>query len=155
MGFSRNSDPYGSAYFPHRPHCIAKPQGASGAEVQAVLLRANRNGLSESARASSKVDQGRLVASKAHEMDTIKRLKGAQQDAGSDTAGFARDVHQKVQTVGAINVRVPVIEKQRLVSRPESSVGMPGGVAHYVSFCFHDPPAHSAGPSIMHERLSD
>jgi hypothetical protein len=32
---------------------------------------------------------------------------------------------------------------------------MPGGVAHDVSFCFYDPPAHSAGPSIMHERLTD
>jgi hypothetical protein len=32
---------------------------------------------------------------------------------------------------------------------------MPGGVAHYIGFCFYDPPAHSAGPSIMHERLTD
>jgi hypothetical protein len=32
---------------------------------------------------------------------------------------------------------------------------MPGGVAHDVSFCFYDPPAHSAGPSVMHQRLTD
>jgi hypothetical protein len=32
---------------------------------------------------------------------------------------------------------------------------MPGGVAHHVSFGFYDPPAHSAGRSFMHERLTD
>ena len=48
-----------------------------------------------------------------------------------------------------------MIEKQRLVAQGGSSIGMPGGVAHNVSFGLYDPPAHSAGPSIMHQRLTD
>jgi hypothetical protein len=32
---------------------------------------------------------------------------------------------------------------------------MPGGVAHDVSFCFDDPSAYFAGPSVMHQRLTD
>jgi len=88
-------------------------------------------------------------------MDSIERLKSTQQDASPHPAHFARDVHEEVQTIGTINIRVPTIEKQRLVSRCESSIGMPGGVAQDVSFCVYDPPAHSAGPSIVYERLTD
>jgi len=60
------------------------------------MLRANTHCLSESPRASGKVDQGRLGASKAHEMDSIERLKSAQQDASPHAANFARDVYQEV-----------------------------------------------------------
>jgi hypothetical protein len=155
VSFLRNSDPYAPAYFPRRPDGVAKPQGAGGAQVHAVKLRANTHGLGESSRASGKVDQGRARAAKAHQMDSIERLKGAQQDASPHPANFARDVHQEVQTIRLINIRVPTIEKQRLVSQCKSSIGMPGGVAHDVSFGFYDPPAHSSGPSLMHQRLAD
>jgi hypothetical protein len=60
------------------------------------MLGANSHCLGESPRASGKVDEGRMGASKAHEMDSIQRLKGAQQDAGPHPANFARDVYQKV-----------------------------------------------------------
>jgi hypothetical protein len=96
LGFSRNSDPYALAYFPRRPDGVAKPQGAGGEQVHAVMLRANTHGLSESPRTSGKVVQGRLGAAKVHEMDSIERLKSAQQDASPRPANFARDVHQKV-----------------------------------------------------------
>jgi len=93
---SRNSDPYACAYFARRPDCVAKPQWAGGAQVHAVMLGANTHCLSESPRASGKVDQGRLGAAKAHEMDSIERLKGAQQDASPHPANFARDVYQEM-----------------------------------------------------------
>jgi hypothetical protein len=96
-----------------------------------------------------------LGAAKAHERDSTERLKSAQQDASPHAANFTRDVYQEVQTIGTINVRVPTIEKQRLVSRRNSSIGVPGGVAHHVSFSFYDPPAHSAGACVMHQRLTD
>jgi hypothetical protein len=96
-----------------------------------------------------------LGAAKAHERDSIERLKGAHQDASPHPANFARDVHQEMQAIGTINIRVPTIEKQRLVSQRKSSIGMPGGVAHDVSFCFDDPSAYFAGPSVMHQRLTD
>jgi hypothetical protein len=57
------------------------------------MLEANSHCLSESPRASCKVDQGRLGAAKAHEMDSIQRLKSAQQDAGPNPANFAADVY--------------------------------------------------------------
>jgi hypothetical protein len=88
-------------------------------------------------------------------MDSIERLDSAQQDAGPHPANFARDVHQEMQAIGTINIRVPTIEKQRLVSRCDPSIGMSRGVAHDVSFGFNDPSAHSAGPSIMHQRLTN
>jgi len=60
------------------------------------MLEANTHCLSESPRASGKVDQERLGAAKAHEIDSIERLKSAQQDASSHPANFARDVYQEV-----------------------------------------------------------
>jgi len=75
------------------------------------MLRTNTHGLSESPRASGKVDQGRLGASKAHEMDSIQRLKSAQQNASPHPANFTADVYQEVQTIGTINIRVPSIEE--------------------------------------------
>ena len=63
------------------------------------MLGANTHGLGESPRASGKVDQGRLGASKAHEIDSIEGLNRADQDAGAHPANFARDVCQEVQTI--------------------------------------------------------
>jgi hypothetical protein len=60
------------------------------------MLEANAHCLSESPRASSKIDQGHLGAAKAHEMDSIQRLKSAQQDPGPHPANFAADVYQEV-----------------------------------------------------------
>jgi hypothetical protein len=60
------------------------------------MLGANTHGLGESPRASGKVNQGRVGASKAHEMDSLERLQSAQQDAGPHPANFARDVCQEV-----------------------------------------------------------
>jgi hypothetical protein len=60
------------------------------------MLEANTHCLGESPRASRKVDQGCLGASKAHEMDSIQRLKSPQQDASPYPANFARDVYQEV-----------------------------------------------------------
>ncbi len=60
------------------------------------MLEANTHCLSESPRASGKVDRGRLGAAKAHEMDSIERLKSAQQDASPHPANFTRDVYQEM-----------------------------------------------------------
>jgi hypothetical protein len=60
------------------------------------MLEANTHCLSESPRASSKIEQRRLRASKAHEMNSIEWLKSAQQDASSHPANFAADVYQEV-----------------------------------------------------------
>jgi hypothetical protein len=57
--------------------------------------------------------------------------------------------------MGTVYIRVPAIEVERLVSRCGSSIGMPGGIAHYIGFSFYDPPASSARLSVMHKRLAD
>jgi hypothetical protein len=60
------------------------------------MLRANTHCLGESPRASGKVDQASFWASKAHEVDSLKRLKSPQQDAGPHPANFVRDVYQEM-----------------------------------------------------------
>jgi hypothetical protein len=60
------------------------------------MLGANTHCLGESPRASGQVDQGRLGASKAHEMDSIQRLNSADQHASPHPANFAADVCQEV-----------------------------------------------------------
>jgi hypothetical protein len=59
-------------------------------------LEADAHCLSKSPWAFCEVDQGWLAAAKPHEMNSIQRLKCAQQDAGPNPASFAADVYEEV-----------------------------------------------------------
>jgi hypothetical protein len=76
------------------------------------MLEADTHCLSKSPRASCKVDQVRLGAAKPHEVDSLQRFKGAQQDPGAHTGNFAGNIEHAVQSVREIYIGVPPLEKQ-------------------------------------------
>jgi hypothetical protein len=60
------------------------------------MAKADTHCLSKSPRSSCKVDQGRSGAATPHEVDSIHRLKSAQQDASPNSANFAANIYQEV-----------------------------------------------------------
>ncbi len=103
------------------------------------MAEADTHCLSKSPRSSCEVDQARLGAAKPHEMDSIQRLKSAQQDPGAHTGNFTGNIEHKVQPVREIYIGMPPLEKQGLVSLRLPSKGVPRGIAHDTGLRFHDP----------------
>ena len=103
------------------------------------MPEADTHCLSKSPRSSCEVDQGRLGAAKPHEMDSIQRLKCAQQDPGAHTGNFTGNIKHGVQPVCEIYIGVPPLEKQRSISSRSPSKGVPRGIAYCISLCLYDP----------------
>jgi hypothetical protein len=59
-------------------------------------MEVDAHSLSKSSWAFCEVDQGCLGPAKMHEINSIQRLKSAQQDACPNPANFTADVYQEV-----------------------------------------------------------
>ena len=98
------------------------------------------------------------VASAAapHHLETFERIEGANEHRGGRAACLGDDIHQAVDTVIEINVRVTRRAVKGLIAARRSGRGVAGWVGFAdVRFGFDDGAARANAAALVHQHLAD
>ena len=153
MGVARDADANAFADCAGFARGYGQPKRAGGAQVQAILAEIHLKCLGQTAGALADIREARRGG--GHGFDAFERLDGAQKNSGADTGRFAGDIQQERRAVGEIDVRVPSLQKERLIAARLADEGMSGGVADRIGFGFHDAPAEPYGANVMDQNFAD
>ena len=111
-----------------------------GGEVEAVVAQLDPQRLRELAGPGAELLLALHAAPRAHQVDPGERLQGADQHRGPHAGGLADGVQQRVDAVGAVDVRAPRGAEEGRRSRGEPHVGVTGGLAVVVGLGLDDHP---------------
>ena len=120
----------------------------AGHERRVVLAQLDPQRLGELARAVGQ--PGRRTAPRAHQLLTPQRLQGADQDRRAHALGLADRVQQRVDAVGAVDVRDPGRTEEDVGARRQTHVGMARRLAEVIGLGLHDP----AGGVAVHDHAA-
>ena len=125
---------------PERPAC---------AQVGAVASSIDAHRCGEPAGTPSEIENSRRAAVTHHRRDPLQRLKGAEQDTGTDPGQLAADIKQIRDTVGAVDISVAALEKQRSIARRRPMERVAARIADDIGFGFNDAAADPAFREIV------
>ena len=124
----RAVDQRGAVQVEPHPECLGELPGA-GAEVLGALE----------------------AAPGAHQVETVNRLEGADQDRGPRSRRLGHGVQQRMDAVGEVHVGPPGLAEQRVRAAGQPDVRVAGGLVHVVALGLD----HPAGRPLVADRAAD
>jgi hypothetical protein len=90
-----------------------------------------------------------------HRSQSLQRLEGAKQDSRPYPRRFTADVEGEPTAVDEIDVGVPTLQKQRVVSRRTAAKRMRRGIADNVGLRLDDAAGDTLARAIVDQYFSD
>ena len=134
---------------------FTQPEGAGGAKVEAVVAAIDSKSGGEASGAAGEIEKPSGLAVALHELETLKRFEGADEDRGGGFLRFAHDVEHEVRAIIEKNVGVAMGEIHRTNARSRAAEVMSGGIAGRIGFRFHDAAAEASRGEIVDDDSSD
>ena len=152
---TRNTDAHTCANMRSLPNRSPKPKWTIGTQINPVQALVDFECGRKPSRTSRQICELVGFAESFHQIDSIKRLNGAQQDSRANSRFFRRHVEHVGRPIDEVHIREPCAQEQRLVSGRSSAIGMTTRIARWVSFCFDNATANPVSPGRPHDRFPD
>src|SRR5262245_22626242 len=140
-----DADAHASGDWSRGPWRRSQPQFTRGAEVDAVALPIDGQRHREPAWAPGKIAEAAGAAPKRHQVDPVKRFERAQENAGPDARGLARDIAHIRGSIDEIDIGMTALEIERAIAPCGPTKGVAAGIARRIGLGFND---SSAGPTV-------